>query len=115
MVKARIKLAESIESYRRTHEHAKISETVLNLFEDLGTAYRLGYVDKELAAGTFGFYTCRWWEAAKPYVDHERRRHNEDKTLFNDFESLAGALRLPDEVISESELTSFLTDEANLA
>jgi hypothetical protein len=110
MVKARIELAKLVER----NEHTK-SETVLNFFEDLGTAYRLGYVDKKLAVETFGFYACRWWEAAKPYVEHERRRHNEDKTLFADFEKLAEALRLPNEVICDRELKSFLTDEASLA
>jgi hypothetical protein len=115
-IRARVELAKRIRSYTPSeNKHAKISETVLNFFEDLGTAYRLGYVDKKLASESFGFHACRWWEAAKTYVDHERRRHGEDKTLFADFEKLAGALRLPDEVIHADELSLFLTDEANLA
>jgi len=114
--KARAELAKLIRSYTQTeNKHAKISETVFNFFEDLGTAYRLGYVDKKLASESFGFHACRWWEASKTYVDHERRRHGEDKTLFADFEKIAGELRLPGEVIHADELDLFLTDEANLA
>jgi hypothetical protein len=116
VIKARVELAKLIRNYTpNENKHAKISETVLNFFEDLGTAYRLGYVDKKLASESFGFHACRWWEAAKTYVDHERRRHSEDKTLFADFERLAGGWRLPDEVIHADELNLFLTDEANLA
>jgi hypothetical protein len=92
----------------------RISETVLNFFEDLGIAYEKGYVEKELAEDSFSFYLCRWWAALKSYVDEERRRHKEDATLFANFEKLANRARLPDEIIDNRELQFFLENESKL-
>lgn len=92
----------------------RISETVLNFFEDVGLAYDKGYVEKELADDSFGFYLCRWWAAVKSYVDEERRRHKEDTTLFARFEKMADTMRLPDEIIDDRELQLFLEDESRL-
>jgi hypothetical protein len=92
----------------------RISETVLNFFEDLGIAYEKGYVEKELAEDSFSFYLCRWWEAMKSYVDQERKRHKEDATLFANSEKLANKARLPDEIIDDRELQLFLEDESRL-
>ncbi len=113
MVRARKRLAPQLENYDAT-KSGKISETVLNFFEDMGSAYRMGYLDKKLADSSFSYYACRWWEASKPYVEQERRRHGEDKTIFEDFQFVAEQMRLPDEKIDANELRTFLEDESQL-
>jgi hypothetical protein len=113
MVRARKKLAPQLENYDAT-KTGKISETVLNFFEDMGSAYRMGYLDKKLADSSFSYHASRWWEAAKPYVEQERRRHGEDKTIFEDFQFVAEQMRLPDEKIDANELRTFLEDESRL-
>ena len=111
MKRARKKLAEQLKVYS-TEKHADISEAVFEFFEDVGTLYRQQCVNRKLADSAFSFYACRWWESAKAYVDHERRVHGEDKTLFEDFEYVAKAMRLPNEVIDQEEVQAFLKDEA---
>jgi hypothetical protein len=113
MLRARKTLAAQLKT-KTAPRGDRISETVLNFFEDLGIAYEKGYVEKKLAEDSFGFYLCRWWEALKAYVDQERKRHNEDATLFANFEELAKKARLPDEKIDEGELQLFLEDESKL-
>jgi len=114
MRRARTALAAQLKSYT-TAKHEKISEVVLDFFEDAGTLYKLGYLNKKLADSSFGYYACRWWEAAKSYVDHERKLHKEDQTLFEDFEALAKSMRLQGEVIDHEEVQSFLDSELKLS
>jgi hypothetical protein len=92
----------------------RISETVLNFFEDLGITFEKGFIEKKLAEDSFGYYVCRWWEASKSYVDQERKRHKEDRTLFENFEKLSGKLRLSGETIDDRELQLFLESEGRL-
>jgi hypothetical protein len=66
MRRARKKLAEQLKTYSAA-KHAGISEIVTDFFEDAGTLYKLGYLNKDLAESSFSFYACRWWEAAKAY------------------------------------------------
>ncbi len=113
MKRARKKLAQQLKAYEAT-QHVRVSETVLNFFESVGTAHRLKRLNKQLARSSFGFYACRWWEAARSYIDRERKRHNEDETLFEDFEDLASQMRSPDEKIDSEELQRFLEDESKL-
>jgi hypothetical protein len=113
MKRARKRLAEQLKDYT-VSKHKKVSETALNFFEDVGTTYREGYLNKKLADSTFGFYACRWWEASKAYIDHEQKRHKEDTTLFADFRHIADVMRLPDEVIDHDEIQRFLEDEMQL-
>lgn len=113
MIQARKKLALQFDKFDSTKTN-RVSETVLNFFEDVGIAYKNSYLDKNLADSSFSFYACRWWEAAKPYIDQERRRHGEDKTIFEDFEFVAKQMRNPDEKIDANELHSFLKDESGL-
>ena len=94
--------------------HRQVNEAVMNFFEDLAIVYFSGYIEQKLAKDTFGFYACRWWEAAKTYVDSERKLHNEDKTLFDGFEKLATAMRLPNEIINADEMKLFLEGEKGL-
>jgi hypothetical protein len=91
-----------------------ISETVLNFFEDLGIAYEKGYIEKELAYDSFSYHVCRWWAVLKLYVYKERKRHNDDASLFVNFEKLANKLCLPNEIIDDRELQLFLEDESGL-
>jgi len=107
-------LAKQLKKYD-PKKHDEISEVVLLLFEDVGIAYKLGCLSKELAYESFGFYLSRWWSAAKPYVDEERRRHGDDKTLFENFERIAVLMRLDRETIDEPEVQRFLDDEIRLS
>lgn len=86
----------------------------MDFFEDVGTLLRYGYIDKKLVESSLGFYASRWWEAAQPHVNNERRRHNDDETIFEDFEILAKAARLAHERIDAAELKQFLDDEERL-
>jgi hypothetical protein len=108
---ARKRLVPQLSAYDRT-KHDRVSETVLNLFEDVGTAHRLGYLDDKLADSSFSYYAVIWWEAAKPYVDEERRRKGGDGSLFEDFERLANKMRR--EPVTADMLREFLADEARL-
>ncbi|HZL77244.1 MAG TPA: DUF4760 domain-containing protein [Candidatus Limnocylindrales bacterium] len=115
ILNARVTLAQSIRfNPSSPNAHKEVSESVMNFFEDLAIVYFSGYIEKKLVEDTFGFYVCRWWEAAKTYVDYERKLHNEDKTLFEGFEKLAVAMRLPDEVINADEMKLFLQGEKDL-
>jgi hypothetical protein len=113
MKRERKKLAEQLRNYDPT-KHDEISEAVLLLFEDVGIAYKLGCLSKELAYEGLGFYISRWWVAAKPYVDEERKRHRGDKTLFENFEKIAVLMRLGREIIDDPERLLFLDDETRL-
>jgi len=113
MKSARRKLAEQLKNYS-TSKHARISETVLNFFESVGTASKQGFLNRKLADSSFGFHASRWWEAAKAYVDHERKRHKEDGSLFEDFQDFAKCMRREGEVIDHDEVQRFLDDELKL-
>jgi len=114
MIEARRELAKLMRAYTQ-EKHPFVPETVMNFFEDLGTVYSQGYIDKKLADATFSYYAVRWWEVVKPYVDHERKRHNEDNTLFEDFEKLAKLMRQPEDVLDADQMKIFLSDENNIA
>ena len=60
-----------------------------------------------------GSMASRWWEAAKLYVEEERKREG-DITLFADFESLAKATRLPVDKLDSDSIRRFLGAEGNL-
>jgi hypothetical protein len=113
MRKARAELASKVFEYT-PEKHSVISETVMNFFEDVGTAYFGGFLDKKLAYDSFSFHLCRWWIACAPYVEHERQRHETAKDLFTEFEKLAFEMQEPDEVIDAAELKAFLQDERRL-
>lgn len=113
MKRARKALAEQLRTYSSAN-HDLVSETVLDFFEDVGTTYREGCLSKKLAESGFSFYACRWWEAAKAYVDHEQKLHKEDRSLFEDFRYFAAQTRLKNETIDHDELQRFLEDEMRL-
>jgi hypothetical protein len=110
---ARRRFAQQLKAYG-IPSHDKISETVLNFFESVGVAHKEGYLNKKLAESSFSFYACRYWEASKAYIDQEQKRHDEDATLFEDFQDFARAMRLPDEKIDDEEIERFLMDEMTL-
>jgi hypothetical protein len=96
------------------HVHAKTSEMVMNFFEDVGVLYFEGHVDKKLAVDAFGFYACRWWEITKEYVDGERMLHNNDETLFCEFEKFATIAKSKKDLLDKAELQIFLMAERDL-
>ncbi len=119
ILKARVKLATLMENYLNdTTIHDKITEEVLNLFEDIGTLYKLGLINVDLADSTFSFYATRWWRILIPYINEERKKYDDDK-LFSDFEFFASemATRHPEDredAIDEKVLKQFLDDEKQL-
>jgi hypothetical protein len=113
MKRARRDLAKKIQTYSADN-HDKISETVMDFFEDVRTLWKHDFIDKKLVEETFGFYGSRWWAAVQPYVSNERRKHKDDDTIFADIEFLAKKIRLPHEQIDDVELKQFLNDEARL-
>lgn len=60
LLKARDDLALQV---RIVPAHGKklVSDILVSFFEDLGTVYRLGYIDEKLARDTFGYHVRRWW------------------------------------------------------
>ncbi len=110
---ARKKLAKQLDPYDQS-KHDQITEEVLELFESIGTIYNLGLLDKKLAASSFSYYANYWWEAAKSYVDNERRMRGDDDSLFSEFEKFAGAMRKEDPKIDSKALKDFLDNEKRL-
>jgi hypothetical protein len=111
MKRARRTLATKIMNQAK---HKEISETVIDCFEDVGLLLKNGHIEKELVVSSLGFYGTRWWEALQPYILEERRNHNDDKTIFEDFETFGKQMRLSHEMIDTAELKQFLADEARL-
>jgi hypothetical protein len=101
-----------LENYNPSN-HDKISDEVLELFEDIGTLYNEELLDKQLAASSFSYFAPRWWEAAQAYIIEARRRHGGDPTIFQEFQKFAKAMQHPGEKIDAGELTRFLTEEKN--
>ncbi len=114
MVQARRKLATQLRSPVPVPV-SEISDTVPNFFEDLGTVYKTGYIDKKLMISSFSYFTTRYWEALKPYVAQERRQHGGDQTISEDFEFLARETLQKSEKIDERDLRRFLEEESHIA
>jgi hypothetical protein len=112
--RCRKKLARQLDPYDQS-KHQEIAEELFNLFEDIGAVYCLGLLNRKLSESSFSFYVNHWWRAAKPYVDRERMLHQDDKTLFSDFEKLATGWRNLDPQIGDDALKKFLEDEKNLS
>ena len=110
--RARARLAEQIEKYDPS-KHDAITEEVLDVFEDIGTVYKLGLINKELADSAFSYYASRWWEVANTYIYQERKR-NKDDEIFCDFEAFAKEMRRPDEKLDGLDLKKFVNDEKQL-
>jgi (p)ppGpp synthase/HD superfamily hydrolase len=109
--RSRVKLAGKLENYDPS-KHDEITEEVLDLFEDIGTLYKLGLINKNLADSSFSYYASRLWEVAKTYIYQERERSKDkENELFSDFEAFAKEMRRPDEKLDSLELKKFLNDE----
>ena len=72
--------------------HAEIQEAVLNFFESLGMLLRREYIDLDMTWSAFSFHIVRWWSATKDCISEERRRENNDNTIFEEFENLVDAM-----------------------
>jgi len=113
MKAARKKLARQLDPYDQS-KHDQITEEVLEFLESVATVYNLGMLDENLAVSSFSFYANHWWEAVKPYVDHERRARGDDTSLFSEFEAFARTMRKHDPRIDSSALKAFLENERRL-
>jgi hypothetical protein len=104
--------------------HDEIQEDVIEFFEDVGTFLRRDYLDKELVWDDFSFFAIRWWNSLKDYILVERKRQNDDQTIFGDFEKLVNVLyeiesskrKLTRANLEPSgaEIKQFLQDESSL-
>lgn len=108
MKTARWRLASEVNPYNPEYV---VSEEVLDFFEDLGTVYRQGFIDKKLAASSFGYYANYWWEAVKDYVADERKRKPSGDTFYEEFEALREVFREQDPTIDTKALKEFLLEE----
>jgi len=113
MVRARRRLAEQLKS-KPPAKYEDISEKVPDFFEDLGIAYKMGYLDEKLSKSSFSLYATRYWEALKPFTDETRRRYGADPTFYENFEYLAKAMLESGEKIDENQLQQLLNDESIL-
>ncbi len=111
MKQARKRLAAQLGAYDRT-KHDRVAETVLDFFEDVGTSHRFGYLERKLADSSFSYHAAFWWEAAKAYVDEERRRKGGDESLYEEFQDFAQKMRR--EPVTADTLRAFLSDESRL-
>jgi hypothetical protein len=121
MAEARSALAGQILS---NAPHDDIQEDVMNFFESVGTFLRRGYLDAEMSWGAFSFHAARWWSACKDYIIEERKQHDNDATIFEEFQKLVDALyevesekrRLSRAELEPSpkEIRQFLLDESRL-
>ena len=113
MKQARKVLAEQLDPYNPVL-HDNIAEGVLDLFESIGTVHSLKLLNKKLAGSSFSWYANHWWEAAKPYIDEERRRRGDDKSLYSEFEAFVKAMRKYDPKITSEDMREFLKIEKNI-
>jgi hypothetical protein len=115
MHRARGALAENLrKSFTNPAFLNMISDTVLDFFESVSTAYNLGYLNKELADSSFSFYAMHWWEAANDYIGKLRDRHGKDKSLYCEFETFASEIRARYGKIDQPALLRFLMGEEKL-
>jgi hypothetical protein len=113
MMRARKTLAIQLGSYDPA-THDELNEMTLDFFEDLGTAYKSGYLDKHMAESTFSYYVNYWWAASEKYVHNERLEGGVDLSSYSDFEDLAKAMHHDDLDIDSKSLKQFLEDEKHL-
>jgi hypothetical protein len=116
MIKERIALAGIMNQHQcepPADARKDISETVMNFFEDAGTLYSAGFIDKNLVQNSFGYYAFRWWKVCKKFVDDERARFA-DPTLYEKFEQLAAEIEMTGDNLDLIERQIFLMDERNL-
>jgi hypothetical protein len=110
MQKERHKLAQMFQGKVEISMYNRISERLLDFFEDMGSLYEDDLIDRKLATDCFGFYVCRWWEVLKPYVAWRRKIHKDD-TLFEKFEDVARVMEHKNDSFDDEEMRQFLIDE----
>lgn len=121
MLRERSKLAKQILAKA---QHDDIQEPVIDFFESVGVMARRGYLDKELAHCAFCHYCIHWWSATKDYIFNERKRQNNDSTIYEEFQNLVDtfyAIEADKRKLTRAELepsqqliTQFLEDESKL-
>jgi hypothetical protein len=114
ITQTRKRFAEECDHYDPKH-HGEMHENVLDLFESIATLYYEGMLDKKLADSTFSWEATRWWEAAKLYIDNDRRRNGDDRSLYCNFEKFAKEMKDKHcEKITDDDLKKFLDGEKEL-
>jgi hypothetical protein len=95
-------------------KRAKMDEDVLDFFESVGALYDRNLLNKELAASSFGYWAARYWEAAKPYIDDERRAEH-DESVWDEVEAFGKAMEKKKQAhVTDADLKAFLADEETL-
>ena len=110
MKNARFRLAAQLLESDPLKNSRSFDTDVLELFDSIGIAYRLGYLNKELAEASFSYYANRWWNAALPYIQQERQKSH-DPSLFNGFEFFTAKTSRYDQTLSKEDVAEFLKDE----
>jgi len=121
LISARATLARQLLASTR---HEDINEDLLNFFETVGMLLSRKYLDAEMAGVAFSYYGIRWWIACKDYIVEERKRKDNDDSLFSEFQSLVevfykyemkirGKSRVEIEPTA-SAIQTFLREEATL-
>ena len=67
----------------------EIDDSILSFFETVATLERKSLLEKDLIWSAFSVDVCCYWQALRHYV-LEARENLGDKTLFEEFERLAG-------------------------
>lgn len=112
---------DSSEMHRKRHNLAILiregkeveNEDVLDFFEDVGMLYHLGYIDKDMAKSSFGYYASRWWIKLQRHVTRERNLHH-DPSLFDEFEHLVKEIGDDPKTLTPVEVELFSREEQDL-
>jgi hypothetical protein len=112
MKRARKNLAVQLNPYEPKNMD-KIDETVMDMFDDMGSLYRRNFIDRELTE-SFSYHVTRWWKACEPYITDIRKQPG-GKDSFKDFEDFAKEMRKKeDQPVTEADMKAFLEDEKRL-
>ena len=114
MVQARKKLASQLENYDPKKKFPRISETVLNFFEDLGTTYKGDTWTKNSLNLHSVFTLAVGGKQRSLTLIRSEGVTVQTAPLFEDFEYVAKQMHQPDEKIDDKELHDFLEDERGL-
>jgi hypothetical protein len=92
------------------------SDPILDFFEQLGTVYRLGCIDKERCDSSFSHDAEKWWAALADYVLNLRTGMR-NPSAYNEYEAFVKTLNAEHpgrSTIGQKELEVYLQGEIEL-
>lgn len=93
------------------------ADDVLDFFETIGLMTHRGALDEEMVWNTLFYWFDKYWEAAQPRIQEERKKHPE---AWKELEYLEGRCLAIEKVKTKGHATKdvsledFLTDESQL-